>query len=132
MSNSKFIITELYWERIQLHVKGKIENISLENYTFSFRTLTDEFHFSPTGIKMEGNTFDLRFNIAILNDGNYLPSGDYLLSLYNSETADEIVAQPAAELYKFPEDEDLLEELNEAKTENEKKQCALSRFKKRI
>ncbi len=33
MSNSKFIITELYWERIQLHVKGKIENISLENYT---------------------------------------------------------------------------------------------------
>ncbi|WP_257000162.1 hypothetical protein, partial [Listeria monocytogenes] len=49
MSNSKFIITELYWERIQLHVKGKIENISLENYTFSFRTLTDEFHFSPTG-----------------------------------------------------------------------------------
>ncbi|WP_410407090.1 hypothetical protein, partial [Listeria monocytogenes] len=25
MSNSKFIITELYWERIQLHVKGKIE-----------------------------------------------------------------------------------------------------------
>ncbi|WP_369699731.1 hypothetical protein, partial [Listeria monocytogenes] len=23
MSNSKFIITELYWERIQLHVKGK-------------------------------------------------------------------------------------------------------------
>lgn len=69
MSNSKFIITELYWERIQLHVKGKIENISLENYTFSFRTLTDEFHFSPTGIKLEGNTFDLRFNIAILMMG---------------------------------------------------------------
>ncbi|EJB4723208.1 CDP-glycerol glycerophosphotransferase family protein, partial [Listeria monocytogenes] len=121
---------ELYWERIQLHVKGKIENISLENYTFSFRTLTDEFHFSPTGIKLEGNTFDLRFNIAILNDGNYLPSGDYLLSLYNSETADEIVAQPAAELYKFPEDEDLLEELYEAKTENEKNNVLLAGLRK--
>lgn len=34
MSNSKFIITELYWERIQLHVKGKIENISIETIRF--------------------------------------------------------------------------------------------------
>ncbi|MBC1814345.1 CDP-glycerol glycerophosphotransferase family protein, partial [Listeria booriae] len=83
MSDSKLIITELYWERIQLHVKGRIENISLENYTFAFRTLTDEFHFSPTAVKLDGDTFELRFNIAILNDGNYLPSGDYLLSLYN-------------------------------------------------
>lgn len=78
MKNSKVLITEIYWERVQLFIVGKVENVDLKNTKFMLRNLTETKTFYAHSTKVEGNNFECRFNVAILDNGNYLPSGDYM------------------------------------------------------
>ncbi|MDW4520638.1 teichoic acid ribitol-phosphate polymerase TarL [Staphylococcus saprophyticus] len=79
MSKSKIIIDNIYWERIQLFIEGHVEDIKLNKKNFVLRNLTETKELKANDVKVEGNQFKARFNVAILDDGNYLPSGEYLI-----------------------------------------------------
>ena len=79
MSKSKIIIDNIYWERIQLYIEGHVEDIKLNKKNFVLRNLTETKELKANDVKVEGNQFKARFNVAILDDGNYLPSGEYLI-----------------------------------------------------
>ena len=78
MSKSKIIIDNIYWERIQLFISGHVEDIELNKKCFVLRNLTETKELKANDVKINGNQFVARFNVAILDDGNYLPSGEYL------------------------------------------------------
>ncbi|HCT0494160.1 TPA: CDP-glycerol glycerophosphotransferase family protein, partial [Staphylococcus pseudintermedius] len=78
MNNYRFIINSIYWERIQLFIEGYIENVDVHNGKIVLRNLTETKELEANELKIEGNRFKARFNIAILDSGNYLSSGDYL------------------------------------------------------
>lgn len=86
MSKSKIIIDDIYWERIQLFIEGHVENATqeLNKRNFILRNLTETKVLPANNVEISGKTFKARFNVAILNDGNYLPSGQYLL-VYRGE-----------------------------------------------
>ena len=86
MSKSKIIIDDIYWERIQLFVVGHVEDdmLDLKKRNFILRNLTETKTLPANDVEINGKTFKARFNVAILNDGNYLPSGQYLL-VYRGE-----------------------------------------------
>lgn len=86
MSKSKIIIDDIYWERIQLFVEGHVEDdtLDLKKRNFILRNLTETKTLPANDVEINGKTFKARFNVAILNDGNYLPSGQYLL-VYRGE-----------------------------------------------
>ena len=79
MSKSKIIIDNIYWERIQLFIEGHVEDIKLNKKNFVLRNLTETKELKANDVKVEGKQFKARFNVAILDDGNYLPSGEYLI-----------------------------------------------------
>lgn len=79
MSKSKIIIDDIYWERIQLFIEGHVNDIELNKKNFVLRNLTETKELAANDVKIEGNKFKARFNVAILDDGNYLPSGEYLI-----------------------------------------------------
>ena len=48
---------------------------------FVLRNLTETKELEANDVKIEGNKFKARFNMAILDDGNYLPLDNILLYL---------------------------------------------------
>ncbi|MCD8785231.1 teichoic acid ribitol-phosphate polymerase TarL [Staphylococcus gallinarum] len=79
MTQSKFIIDHIYWERIQLYIEGHVEGITLNDKAIYLRNLTETKQLLANQVTIEDNHFTARFNVAILDDGNYLPSGEYLV-----------------------------------------------------
>ncbi|OEK34474.1 CDP-glycerol glycerophosphotransferase family protein, partial [Staphylococcus saprophyticus] len=79
MSNYEMKIDNIYWERIQLYIEGHIEGFEIESKKLILRNLTETKEVEANEIQTEGNKFKARFNIAILDNGNYLPSGQYML-----------------------------------------------------
>ena len=79
MTQSKFIIDHIYWERIQLYIEGHVEGIALNDKAIYLRNLTETKQLLANQVTIEDNHFTARFNVAILDDGNYLPSGEYLV-----------------------------------------------------
>lgn len=130
MEQAKLYLDDISWERLQLFVKGHIENGELNSSQFLFRNLTETKILEANEVKIEGNTFECRFNIAILDDGNYLPAGDYLL--VNVQEYD-LIAQINPwylDLNNYELDEEQLEKYEEFETENEKNNYLLNFYKK--
>lgn len=101
MIKKRFIVESISWERVQMYVKSRIEGFSdLKGYEIRFGTPTNSTIYKPTEVTINGEEVLLRFNVAILDDGNYLPSGDYLLYFYRKADNDQIVAVPDSQLFK--------------------------------
>ena len=79
MGKSKIIIDNIYWERIQLFIEGHVDDIIINKHNFILRNLTETKELLANNVQINGNKFKARFNVAILDNGNYLPSGEYLL-----------------------------------------------------
>ncbi|MCD0651547.1 CDP-glycerol glycerophosphotransferase family protein [Staphylococcus aureus] len=79
MVKSKIYIDKIYWERVQLFVEGHSENLDLEDSNFVLRNLTETRTMKANDVKIYGNQFVCRFNVAILDNGYYLPEDKYLL-----------------------------------------------------
>ena len=120
MVKSKIYIDKIYWERVQLFVEGHSENLDLEDSNFVLRNLTETRTMKANDVKIDGNQFVCRFNVAILDNGYYLPEDKYLL--VNEQELDYIaqlnpdVINDAYQNLK-PEQE---EEYNELETQNGK------------
>lgn len=129
MDNKKLIIDNIYWERIQLFIEGHVENIELNNKSLILRNLTETKEVQANNVELNGNYFKARFNIAILDNGNYLPSGQYLL-IYKGRF--EYIAQinnNLTDLDNYELDEEQLNKYLDLETSNDKKNYLLNYFK---
>ncbi|MBF0738322.1 CDP-glycerol glycerophosphotransferase family protein [Staphylococcus arlettae] len=131
MSKSKIIIDDIYWERIQLFIEGHVENATqeLNKRNFILRNLTETKVLPANNVEISGKTFKARFNVAILNDGNYLPSGQYLL-VYRGEY--DYIANINHKLLdptQYELDETDIEKYEELETKNGKNNFLLEYFK---
>ena len=75
------IITELYFARVILHIKGKLPGCSGEPVFVLSSSDYGEFDPSESIIDKEAGTFDLSFNIFALNNNYPLYSGNYYLKM---------------------------------------------------
>ncbi|NWK85318.1 CDP-glycerol glycerophosphotransferase family protein [Staphylococcus sp. GSSP0090] len=128
MSKSKIIIDNIYWERIQLFIEGHVEDIKLNKKNFVLRNLTETKELKANDVKIEGNQFKARFNVAILDDGNYLPSGEYLI-VYKSDldyiaNINETLLDPN----NYELEEVILEQYSDETTQNGKNNLLLEHF----
>lgn len=79
MTDSKVYIDNIYWERVQLYIEGHFQDLNNKKNHFVLRNLTESKELQPHGVEIKGNKFKCRFNVAILDDGYYLPGDKYLL-----------------------------------------------------
>ncbi|WP_412487048.1 teichoic acid ribitol-phosphate polymerase TarL [Staphylococcus xylosus] len=128
MSKSKIIIDNIYWERIQLFISGHVEDIELDKKRFVLRNLTETKELKANNVEINGNQFVARFNVAILDDGNYLPSGEYLI-VYKSDF--DYIANINSSLLEpsqYTLEEEELEQYHEIATQNGKNNFLLKHF----
>ncbi|PTE83581.1 teichoic acid ribitol-phosphate polymerase TarL [Staphylococcus equorum] len=128
MNGYKLIIENIYWERIQLFIEGHTEGLEIERKKIILRNLTETKEVVANDVTVDGNKFKARFNIAILDNGNYLPSGQYLL-IFKDEF--EYIAHINEELLdptKYELDEEQLGYYDSLETTNEKNNYLLSYF----
>jgi CDP-ribitol ribitolphosphotransferase len=65
-------VDNIYWERIQLFIEGSIDSEDeITNKNFILRNLTETKEVKANEVKIEGQRFIARFNVAILDDGNF-------------------------------------------------------------
>lgn len=79
MAKNKLYIDNIYWERVQFFIEGHAEGINIKEGDFLLRNLTETKELKANNVEISDNNFTCRFNVAILDDGYYLPSGEYLL-----------------------------------------------------
>ena len=113
-------IDNIYWERVQLYIEGHSEGVDLTSGQFVLRNLTETKTLEANEMKIDGNTFICRFNVAILDDGYYLPMDKYLFVYhdqleYIGQLNPNIIDQAYAAL-----NEEQIEEYNELTTQNGK------------
>ncbi|MCG7338022.1 CDP-glycerol glycerophosphotransferase family protein [Staphylococcus sp. ACRSN] len=129
MTKSKFVIDHIYWERIQLYIEGHVEGIELKDKAIYLRNLTETMQLKANHVEIQDNHFKARFNVAILNDGNYLPSDEYLV-IYKADY--DYIAQINDTLLD-PNNYDLTEEAlieyEEKETKNSKNNYLLAYYK---
>ncbi|MCR9005122.1 CDP-glycerol glycerophosphotransferase family protein [Staphylococcus epidermidis] len=78
MTKQNIFIDDIYWERVQLFVKGHFEGVK-PTRNFLLRNLTETKLLNANHVNIQGSTFEARFNIAILEKGNFLGTGNYIL-----------------------------------------------------
>lgn len=134
MENAKILITDIYWERVQLYIVGNIEGENIKDTEFLLRNLTETRTFKAHSTKITNNQFECRFNIAILNDGNYLPDDDYMLIGKNDFSIvaklDNSMIENSDELDELDETE--LEYYEELETSTEKTNYLLKKYSKQF
>ena len=121
LTNRKLYIDNIYWERVQLFIEGHSEGIDINQGEFLLRNLIETKELKANNVEIKGNKFSCRFNVAILNDGYYLPSGKYLL--VNKQNVDYIATinpEVVKEHYNSL-DEIELEKYSELETVTEKR-----------
>ncbi|WP_436854410.1 teichoic acid ribitol-phosphate polymerase TarL [Staphylococcus caeli] len=128
MNKSKIIIDNIYWERIQLFIEGHVEDITINKKQFVLRNLTETKELKANDVKIEGNQFRARFNVAILDDGNYLPSGEYLIVYKGDFDYIAHINESLLELEQYELDEEQLELYHEETTQNGKNNLLLEHF----
>lgn len=119
-------IDNIYWERVQLYIEGHSEGVDLTSGQFVLRNLTETKTLEANEMKIDGNTFLCRFNVAILDDGYYLPMDKYLFVYhdqleYIGQLNPNIIDQAYAAL-----NEEQIEEYNELTTQNGKANYVLA------
>lgn len=129
LDNQKLIIDNIYWERIQLFIEGHAENIEWTNKSLVLRNLTETKEVQANNVEFIGNYFKARFNIAILDDGNYLPSGQYLLIYKEKFEYIASINDNLTDLDNYELDEEQLNKYSYLETLNDKKNYLLSYFK---
>ncbi|MGT9231141.1 hypothetical protein ACVV5W_13145, partial [Enterococcus faecalis] len=64
---------------MQLFIEGHVDNLNIEKSEFVLRNLTETKELKANQVEINENRFICRFNVAILDNGYYLSSGQYLL-----------------------------------------------------
>ena len=128
MSKSKIIIDNIYWERIQLFISGHVEDIELNKKRFVLRNLTETKELKANDVTINGNQFVARFNVAILDDGNYLPSGEYLIVYKGDFDYIANINSSLLEPSQYTLEEEELEKYYEIATQNGKNNFLLKHF----
>lgn len=64
---------------MQLFIEGHVDNLNIEKSEFVLRNLTETKELKANKVEINENRFICRFNVAILDNGYYLSSGQYLL-----------------------------------------------------
>lgn len=78
-------IDNIYWERIQLYIEGHTLGLDIDDGEFFLKDVYTNKIFKPNEFKvLEKGVFRLRFNIAISDDGSYLPSGHFNIIFKNN------------------------------------------------
>lgn len=130
MSIGRIIVDDIYWERVQLFIKGHTENLNTEGGNFVLRNLTETKVLEANDVYYDGASFLCRFNVAILDDGSYLPPDEYLL-VYSENM--EYISQINNDLI-IPNYEDMTEQeidiYENKSTESEKYNYLLKAYKK--
>lgn len=135
MIKKRFIVESVYWERVQMYIKARIEGFSdFKKYEIRFGTPTNSDIYSPTEVTIDGENVLLRFNVATLDDGNYLPNGDYLLYFYRKADNDQIVAVPDSTFFRSKDEltEEAHDRFDKAVTETERKNILLEDYIKKF
>lgn len=129
MNNYKLKVDNIYWERIQLFIEGHTEDFEIERKNLILRNLTETKEVKANDVEIRGKYFKARFNIAILDNGNYLPSGQYLLIHKNDFEYIAYINESLLDPLNYELDEEQLENYNLFETKNDKNNYLLSYFK---
>ncbi|OFP04332.1 MULTISPECIES: CDP-glycerol glycerophosphotransferase family protein [Staphylococcus] len=79
MNKPKVIVNEIFWERIQIYLKGYIQQSQIaQGYFFLYDTVNEKY-LELHNVQFAENEFICRFNIATVNNGMHLNIGDYAL-----------------------------------------------------
>lgn len=119
-------IDNIYWERVQLYIEGHSEGVDLTSGQFVLRNLTETKTLEANEMKIDGNTFICRFNVAILDDGYYLPMDKYLFVYHDQlEYIGQLNPNIIDQAYEGLNEEQI-EEYNELTTQNGKANYVLA------
>ncbi len=130
MNNQKLKIDNIYWERVQLFIEGHAENIEINNKNFVLRNLTETKEMKANEVQFnDEGKFKIRFNVAILDNGNYLPSGEYLLIYKNNFEYVAQLNEKLTDLSNYKLDEDQQNKYFSFETINDKNNYLLNYFK---
>ncbi|PTJ54878.1 CDP-glycerol--poly(glycerophosphate) glycerophosphotransferase [Staphylococcus saprophyticus] len=129
MNNYKLNIDNIYWERIQLFIEGHAEDIEIDNKKLILRNLQETKEVEANDVKIDGNKFKARFNVAILDNGNYLPSGQYLVIFKDDYEYIAHVNEKMLDPLNYELNEEQIERYDSFETLNNKNNYLLSYFK---
>jgi CDP-ribitol ribitolphosphotransferase len=79
----KVLVDDIYWERVQIYIKGRLEFENISEGLFIFKNKKNNKTFNIKNVKIKENEFVCRFNIATVNESLLIP-GKYLL-VYETE-----------------------------------------------
>ncbi|ASE36946.1 CDP-glycerol glycerophosphotransferase family protein [Staphylococcus pettenkoferi] len=130
MKKPACIIDKIYWERIQLFIEGRLLGVEEKHKSFYLRNLTETKEVKANDVTFDGEHFKARFNIAILNDGDYLPEDQYLLIYKSNLDYIASINTQYLSLNKYDLDEHELEEYHSAETRNDQNNILLSQLGK--
>lgn len=130
MNNTSIVIEQLSWERVQFFVEGRIENGQFNHPKFVLRNLTETKVLEANEVTLHGNQFKCRFNIAILDDGNYLPEDQYLLVMYQEHEVVAKISPKYLEINNYQLSKEEWKEYEALSTKNDKYNYMLSFYKK--
>ena len=85
MDKKKVVIDAIEWRRVQLYIFGHVENSEVIHPDFQLRNFTETKNIQANSVEFDGIQFICRFNVAIADEGFYLPNGEYLL-IYHDVT----------------------------------------------
>ncbi|MDK9844886.1 CDP-glycerol glycerophosphotransferase family protein [Staphylococcus equorum] len=123
------IITNFYWERVQLYIEGYVKGIDLRDSNFYIENPTEDLTLKPNDVSIKKNEFKLRLNTVNINNGNYLPSNRYLIVLENKQKNIGKLSQEFLNNAFSNLTEDELEKFNGLETENKKENFLLLKSK---
>lgn len=118
--DSEVIITNFYWERVQLFIEGYVKGIELKDSTFYIENPTEELKLKPNDTYIEKNKFKLRLNTVNINNGSYLPSNRYLIILESKQKNTVQLSQQFLNNMFEHMNKDELEKFNNLTTKNER------------
>ncbi|UXR71998.1 MULTISPECIES: teichoic acid ribitol-phosphate polymerase TarL [unclassified Staphylococcus] len=128
MSNNNLKVDNIYWERVQMYVEGHGIDFDFSNKTLVLRNLTETIEMVANDVQIEGQKFKARFNVAILNDGDYLPSDEYLI-VFKGEMDDIVgVNKSLLSLDHYDLEDEELVEYEQISTKNGKSNFLLERY----
>lgn len=130
MSNSCIYVDNIYWERVQLFIEGHFQNIPDIENEFVLRNLVETKELKANEVEIQDNKFKCRFNVAILDDGYYLPAGKYLLVNKSSLDYVATISGKTIETLYNDLDETQLENYYNKNTQSEQYNFLLNNFKK--